>query len=576
MNGSFDTSQPLSDPWLRRGFTRSAPKAFPRPASARYKWPVEFAYVDEDKEQAQARIGQVVGSGYRLTRLLGTGGMAAVFAAQSPAGQEVALKVLHDHMHRRLEIRRRFLREGETANRIAHPGIVRIIEQSKEGDREAFLVMELLQGQSLLSAIRSGAIGTSGVLDVLDQVLDALSVAHALGIIHRDLKPDNLWLTPEGRVKVLDFGIARVLDGVPKDQRTKTGITLGTVPFMSPEQALGKPEGVDARTDLFALGALAFRILAGRPVHEADTDAGMLVAMATQPAPPLCSVAPEVPKEVGEVIDRALAFYKEERYPDARVMQADVRALRAGRAPNALSAVAGSAAEAKTRVDGERPASSRLATAVTPAPDAPTRVEASAAAGLAAPVGADPHSTRTVLAPGPDAATLVTGPAAAASPTPLGANTAANPVTPERSSKKLVWVVASASLLAGVGLTVELALARSDEQPAAEPVLVHSAVAGAGATNPSAGVTPPDVPSQLGQRAPSSGASSVKKSTTTAPAKTAALIGTSTQTRGVAPTSAPTSAPPSPARALVAPAPSAAPRAPKNPKAHGKGKPTRH
>ncbi|HTL92146.1 MAG TPA: protein kinase, partial [Steroidobacteraceae bacterium] len=415
--------------------------------SARYKQPVEFSYVDEDKEQAQARIGQVVGSGYRLTRLLGTGGMAAVFAAQSPTGQEVALKVLHDHMHRRLEIRRRFLREGETANRIAHPGIVKIIEQSKEGDREAFLVMELLQGQSLLSAIRSGAIGTAGVLDVLDQVLDALSAAHALGIIHRDLKPDNLWLTPEGRVKVLDFGIARVMDGVPKDQRTKTGVTLGTVPFMSPEQALGKPEGVDARTDLFALGALAFRILAGRPVHEADTDAGLLVAMATQPAPALCSVAPGVPQEIGAVIDRALAFYKEERYPNARAMQADVQALRQGHAPSALLAIAGSAPpEAKTRVEGERPAASQLMTAVTPAPDAPTRVQAAAAAGLAAPTSADPHSARTVVAPGPDAATVVTGPAATGAK-PLGASTAAGPAAPERNSKKLVWLVAAASLL---------------------------------------------------------------------------------------------------------------------------------
>jgi serine/threonine-protein kinase len=545
---------------------------------------VEFSYVDEDKEQAQARIGQVVGSGYRLTRLLGIGGMAAVFAAQSSTGQEVALKVLHDHMHRRLEVRRRFLREGETANRIGHPGIVKIIEQSKEGDREAFLVMELLQGQSLLSAIRSGAIGTAGVLDVLDQVLDALSVAHALGIVHRDLKPDNLWLTPEGRVKVLDFGIARVLDGVPKDQRTKTGITLGTVPFMSPEQALGKPEGVDARTDLFALGALAFRILAGRPVHEADTDAGMLVAMATQPAPPLCSVAPEVPKEIGGVIDRALAFYKEERYPDARAMQADVRALREGRAPSAPSAVVGSASpETKTRVEGERPALSRLATAVTPAPDAPTRVEAPVAAGLVAPVSADPHSVRTVLAPGPDAATVVTGPVAA-SATPLGANTAASPATPERHSKKLVWLVASASLLAGIGLTLALALARSNEQPAAELVLSPPAVADAGATKASAEVKPPNLPSQPEQRAASNAAASAKKSTITAPAKTAAPTAPSAQTRGVAPasaptsvpTSAPTSAPPSSARApLVAGAPSAPTRGQKSRKDHDKGKPSR-
>lgn len=555
-------------------------------SSSRYKQPVEFSYVDEDKEHAQARIGQVVGGGYRLTRLLGTGGMAAVFAAQGPTGQEVALKLLHDHMHRRLDIRRRFLREGETANRIAHAGIVKIIEQSKEGDREAFLVMELLQGQSLLGAIRSGAVGTAGVLDVLDQVLDALSAAHSLGIIHRDLKPDNLWLTPEGRVKVLDFGIARVLDGVPKDQRTKTGITLGTVPFMSPEQALGKPEGVDARTDLFALGALAFRILAGRSVHEADTDAGLLVAMATQPAPPLCSVAPQIPKEVGAVIDRALAFYKEQRYPDARAMQADVRALRGGHAPSALAALAsGPPLEAKTRIEGERPAVSQMVTAVTPAPDAPTRVEA-AAAGLTASPSVDPHSARTVVGHAPDAATVVTEPMVAGA-SALAASTAASPATPERRSKK-VWLVAAASLLVGIGLTVAFALGRSDDSPVAEPVVASAVAAGSGATKASAAVAAPDSPNEQGQRAPGSVAVGTKKSSTTAPATTAtasaakqsapataataagtaaALMATATEPRAVTPPAAPASAPP------VAGASSAATKGPKDKKDRGKGKP---
>jgi eukaryotic-like serine/threonine-protein kinase len=562
---------------------------------ARYNDLVEFSYVDEDKEQAQARIGQVIGHGYRLTRLLGTGGMAAVFAAQSPTGQEVALKVLHDHMHRRLDIRRRFLREGETANRIAHPGIVKIIEHSKEGDREAFLVMELLQGQSLLSAIRGGAIGTSGVLDVLDQVLDALSIAHALGIVHRDLKPDNLWLTPEGRVKVLDFGIARVLDGVPKDQRTKTGITLGTVPFMSPEQAVGKPEGVDARTDVFALGALAFRILAGRPVHEADTDAGLLVAMATQPAPPLCRVAPEVPKEIGAVVDRALAFYKEDRYPDARTMQADVRALRAGRAPSTLAVSAGGATmEAKTSAEGERPFVSQLVTAVTPAPDAPTRVDAAATAALTEAVSAEPHSARTVLARGPDAATVVTGPAAG-SAIPLGVNPAATAMTtegksPERRWNK-VWIVASLSLVAGVGLTLAFALARSDERPAAEPAPARSVLTEAAASESTSDVAAPKVSSQPAQKAAGSRGVSAKQGAPTpaataaaAPATTAPLATTAAPTAAAAPidtrTKAPaaalTGAPPSPAGAPPAADATITARGQKNKKDRDKGKPPRH
>jgi serine/threonine-protein kinase len=480
--------------------------------------------------------------------------MAAVFAAETPTGERVAVKMLHEHMHRRLDIRRRFIREGDTANRIQHDGIVKIIEHSKEGDREAILVMELLKGQSFSDVLRQRAsLTTTDVLDVLDQVLDALSVAHGLGIIHRDLKPDNLWLTAEGRVKILDFGIARVLDGIPQDQRTKTGITLGTVPFMSPEQALGKPEGVDARTDLFALGAMAFRILAGRPVHQADTDAGMLVAMATQPAPPLCSVAPNIPKEIGAIVDRALAFSKEERYASARAMQEDVRAVQRGQVPQALSApLVRAPADAKTRADAPATASpapnpvaaSAVPTSVAPSLNAPTRVDAAPSPTKAvtsvapaydaatrvdqastppASMPDDPHSARTAVGPGPNQATTV-GEAAAVSvvtegatnAVTSGASTSAAP-SPSTRSKKPLLLVALAALLCGGGLVFALSGSAEDGSVAPIEPIFGAEASGAGAEKSTATATSdhpaPGVSDEEGTKATASAAQD-----TTAPA----------------------------------------------------------
>jgi hypothetical protein len=144
--------------------------------------------------------------------------------------------------------------------------------------------------------------------------------------------------------------VARVLEGAPDDLRTRTGMALGTLPYMAPEQALGKRAEIDGRADLFALGATAFRILARRRVHEADSEAGLLLAMASKPAPPLASVAPHVPEGIAAIIDLALAFDRSARYPDARTMQADVQAATRAEAPPYVSALLG-ARDVATRHD---------------------------------------------------------------------------------------------------------------------------------------------------------------------------------------------------------------------------------
>jgi eukaryotic-like serine/threonine-protein kinase len=289
--------------------------------------------VDPHDEVLTRRIGQTIAGRWTLRRLIGTGGMAAIYAADSPEGQVAAIKLLYPEMGMRKDIRERFLREAAVMARIVHPGMVTIFEQGQSGDL-AYLAMELLTGETVADRVRRlGRLQVSEVLAILDQVLDVLTLAHSMGVVHRDLKPENLFLTREERVKVLDFGLARLLDAGPDGFRTRTGAALGTLPYMAPEQALGRRDEVDARTDLFAVGATAFRLLTGRRIHEAPSEAELLMCMASAPAPQLVAVAPELSPELGAVVDRALAFAKLKRYPDASTMQSDVRALLAGQAP---------------------------------------------------------------------------------------------------------------------------------------------------------------------------------------------------------------------------------------------------
>jgi serine/threonine-protein kinase len=256
--------------------------------------------------------------------------MAAVYGGRDASGAVAAIKILHPEMSVRREVRERFLREGYVANRIGHPGVVQALEHGETGD-EVFLAMELLAGETLRARVkRHGRLPVGEVLDYSDQILDVLAVAHEKGIVHRDLKPDNLFVSPDGRIKILDFGLARVLDGVPAEHRTRTGVALGTLAYMAPEQALGRRAEIDGRVDIFALGATMFRVLSGRRVHEAESEAELLMAMASRPAPPLALAVPGISPGVASVVDLALAFSRDARYPDARTMQGDVRALRQG------------------------------------------------------------------------------------------------------------------------------------------------------------------------------------------------------------------------------------------------------
>ncbi len=263
---------------------------------------------------------------YRLDRVLGVGGMAAVYSATHLRNaSRVAVKLLHPEMAADSNIRRRFLREGYAANSVEHPGTVRILDDDTAEDGSVFLVMELLEGETLDHRWeRSGhRLGGREVARLMYQVLDVLAAAHAKGIVHRDIKPENLFLTRDGRLKVLDFGVARMIEGPVTATRPGGGI-IGTPAFMAPEQVLGKV--VDPQSDLYSVGATAFALLSKRYVHDAENAAEMMVVVGSRPARSLALVSPDLPAALTHVIDRALLFNKADRWADARAMRAALAA----------------------------------------------------------------------------------------------------------------------------------------------------------------------------------------------------------------------------------------------------------
>jgi eukaryotic-like serine/threonine-protein kinase len=328
------------------------------------------------EQEARRRVGTTLCNAWTLDRLIGTGGMAAVYEATDKTGRRDAIKILHADVARDPEMRARFEQEAQAVSHFIHPGTVEVRGVDVSEDGAPFMVMELLDGEPLSELARKpGGVTEADLLRLVDELLDVLAAAHAQGIIHRDVKPDNLFVLRDGHLKVLDFGVARVRAGRPDGGpphvpmlQTRAGAALGTAPYMPPEQIKG--EEIDARADLFAVGATMFRLLAKRRVHEAEGDTQMLLKMASEPAPSLAAVAPELPRDLCLVVDRALMFDRASRYPDAITMQGDVRALREGRPPPYASAHAGDAA------NGAAPRASREpSTVVVPASanDAPTR-----------------------------------------------------------------------------------------------------------------------------------------------------------------------------------------------------------
>ncbi len=277
--------------------------------------------------RAEARVGLLLRGKWRLDRLLGVGGCAAVYAATHRAGKRVAVKVLHPELAISPDICRRFLREAYAANAVEHPGVVSVLDDETTEEGLAFLVMDLLEGETLDARRKAagGKLDPSDVLALADQILEVLAAAHAKNIIHRDLKPENLFLTQGGQVRILDFGIARFRESATDTAMTEVGMTMGSPAFMPPEQARGRWDLVDARTDIWAVGATLFTLLSGKLVHGGGTRNEALIASATKPAPSISTLLPALPPAIAALVDRALAFDKEARWPSALAMQDAVR-----------------------------------------------------------------------------------------------------------------------------------------------------------------------------------------------------------------------------------------------------------
>ncbi|HVV85176.1 MAG TPA: serine/threonine-protein kinase, partial [Kofleriaceae bacterium] len=265
-------------------------------------------------------VGSVIAGTYTIEGLIGKGGMGEVYLASHARlpGKKVAIKVLHPDIAD-AEALARFRREAEIASRLGHPNIVEVHDWNQLEDGTPYLVLELLQGEALSDRLKQGPLPLEDVNVIVRQVGSALAAAHREQIIHRDLKPQNIFLLPSDdglsiKAKVLDFGISKIRGSTTV--KTQESSLLGTPQYMAPEQATGQHSAIDGRTDVFALGAVVFEMIAGTPAFRGETIPEVVFKVVYEPAPSLDVVAPGTPDHVVQAVARALAKKPDERWPD--------------------------------------------------------------------------------------------------------------------------------------------------------------------------------------------------------------------------------------------------------------------
>ena len=326
--------------------------------------------LEEDTEsELVALVGTTVAGKYRVDRLIGRGGMGAVFQATNVAiGKRVALKFLDHEAAKNREACQRFQREAEAAGMAESAHIVQIFDSGVTEAGLPFLVMELLTGEDLRACLRrEGRLSVPSALRIVNQVLRALVRAHEAGIVHRDLKPDNVFLCARDDdpsfVKLVDFGISKVARARTADTLTRRGTVLGTAFYMSPEQAQSFAD-IDGRTDLFSLGAILFEMLTGRPPHGGRTYEAVLIAICTQEAPDVRSLVPEVPGNVAAIVSRALAREREQRFQSASEFLAAISNLDGAFSDGMISSATPRADRESPSVVGQGPRRRRYGTLV--------------------------------------------------------------------------------------------------------------------------------------------------------------------------------------------------------------------
>ncbi|MEK6321184.1 MAG: protein kinase [Acidobacteriota bacterium] len=286
-------------------------------------------------DQADSRVGQLIGS-YKIGARLGSGGMGDVYLAEdTKLGRKVAIKFLPVELEEDDLARRRQIREAKAAARLEHPNICGIHEVSR-GASHSFIVMQYVEGETLAARMRHRPLELSEALDVALQVADALTLAHSRGIIHRDIKPQNIMITPRGQAKVLDFGLAKLVrpDAREADPSylyqesllSRTGVIVGTVGYMSPEQVKG--EAVDARSDIFSLGVVLYECVTGRAAFPGNTPVEISAQVIHVDPPPPSKLNPSVSTKLDQLILKMLAKDPDSRHPSAEQLMTELRAVR--------------------------------------------------------------------------------------------------------------------------------------------------------------------------------------------------------------------------------------------------------
>ena len=283
-------------------------------------------------------IGTTI-SHYRVLEKLGAGGMGVVYKAQDiRLGRFVALKFLPDDFTDNYQLRERLQREARAASALNHPNICTIYDIG-EADGRVFMAMEFLAGTTLKYLVLGSPLELNRLVDIAIQVLDGLEAAHSQNVIHRDIKPANIFVTSTGRVKILDFGLAKIIaSSHAKVGASTTGTIgsgeymttavgpLGTMPYMSPEQALGKP--IDSRSDLFSFGVMLYEMATGKMPFQGDTTGVLFLSIVRDAPVPPVQLNPDIPYELQRIIEKCLEKDRELRYQHASEIRADLQKLK--------------------------------------------------------------------------------------------------------------------------------------------------------------------------------------------------------------------------------------------------------
>ena len=408
-------------------------------------------------------VGAIVSRRWRLSRKLGEGGMGEVYAAEPVSGgRAVALKILRRDFLDNGDVRARFLEEGHTCMRLAHPNVVRVTECAQAEDGSPYIVMELLEGVPLSAYMQPGArVPVLQAVPIMAGILNGLAAAHSHGVVHRDLKPENVFLIRDSSgafaVKVLDFGIAKVMDVAGgMGTRTRTGMLLGTPAYMSPEQARSARD-VDQRADLWSAGVLLYEMVTGRVAFPGPTELARLAALISADPEPLDAVDPSL-AALGPVVSRALKKNRDERFATASEMLHALLAAVPGSAQRSDAPPARELAPAPA-IRGQR-ASSSTSEGDTRAPSRPSAVVAATVASPRAEVREGPGGTLASSAvpphanPPPAVVVIARDSSVGASPGPAG---------PSPSRPGVAPLVVVLLVLAGVlaGLLMGFALGRA-------------------------------------------------------------------------------------------------------------------